>query len=49
MSFLNPGPSAATALLIKRGLRSGQPTAMHRRMQPALPRLRQEALELLRG
>ncbi|WP_405988728.1 phosphotransferase family protein [Streptomyces sp. NBC_00986] len=39
--------SAATALLIKRGRKSGQLNAMHRRMLPALPELLDEALELL--
>ncbi|MFK4100310.1 phosphotransferase family protein [Streptomyces sp. NPDC019531] len=40
--------SAATALLIKRARKSGQLKEMHRRMQPALPVLLAEALELLR-
>ncbi|MFF3567543.1 phosphotransferase family protein [Nocardia jiangxiensis] len=39
--------SAATALLIKRGRKAGKLTDMHRRMQPALPVLLAEALELL--
>ncbi|MFJ9246819.1 phosphotransferase family protein [Streptomyces sp. NPDC101776] len=39
--------SAATALLIKRGRKSGQLNAMHQRMLPALPVLLDEAMELL--
>ncbi|MGX9889446.1 phosphotransferase family protein [Streptomyces sp. NPDC002276] len=39
--------SAATALLIKRGRKSGQLNAMHQRMLPALPVLLDEAAELL--
>ncbi|WP_326818555.1 phosphotransferase family protein [Streptomyces sp. NBC_01762] len=39
--------SAATALLIKRGRKAGELTAMHRRMLPALPVLLDEAMELL--
>ncbi|MEV5835216.1 phosphotransferase family protein [Nocardia sp. NPDC052112] len=39
--------SAATALLIKRGRKSGQWNDMHQRMLPALPVLLDEAMELL--
>ncbi|WP_433710355.1 hypothetical protein ACQP2U_28935 [Nocardia sp. CA-084685] len=39
--------SAATALLIKRGRKSGQWNDMHQRMLPALPLLLDEAMELL--
>ncbi|MFJ9127722.1 phosphotransferase family protein [Streptomyces sp. NPDC102340] len=39
--------SAATALLIKRGRKAGELTAMHHRMLPALPVLLDEARELL--
>lgn len=39
--------SAATALLIKRGRKSGKLNDMHRRMLPALPELLDGALELL--
>jgi aminoglycoside phosphotransferase (APT) family kinase protein len=39
--------SAATALLIKRGRKTGQLNDMHRRMLPALPVLLDEAMELL--
>ncbi|MFJ9896507.1 phosphotransferase family protein [Streptomyces sp. NPDC091280] len=39
--------SAATALLIKRGRKSGQLNGMHQRMLPALPVLLDEARELL--
>jgi aminoglycoside phosphotransferase (APT) family kinase protein len=39
--------SAATALLIKRGRKTGQLNTMHRRMLPALPELLDGALELL--
>lgn len=39
--------SAATALLIKRGRKSGKLNTMHQRMLPALPVLLDEAMELL--
>ncbi|MFE7792742.1 phosphotransferase family protein [Streptomyces sp. NPDC057460] len=39
--------SAATALLIKRGRKARELTAMHRRMLPSLPVLLDEAMELL--